>query len=165
MKEVKKMISSSESLYIGIVSGILTSALIYLVVSVFEKIIIPWYQEIIYHGTDISGEWEATGENIGQTGVFNIEQKAHKIKGTATWVTNDSAYPIEGIRIFNIGGEISERFVTLILKHKDKRRLGIGSYLIQVVGDGRVMEGFYSFYSVGDSDIRSTACRFTRKEK
>jgi hypothetical protein len=151
---------------VGIISGILTSALIFLAISIFEKVVIPWYQAIIYRGVEINGEWHMERSGSNQTAIFNLEQSAHKIKGIATFVTKESTPDdLHEIRTFTVDGQISERFVTLVLKHKDKQRLGISAYLLEIVGDGRKMQGYISGYSIASSKIISSACELVRKNK
>jgi len=160
------MDSTSSSLVVGIISGILTSAMIFLAISVFEKVVIPWYQAIIYRGVDINGEWQMERPGSNQTAIFNLEQSAHKIKGIATFVTKESkSEGLDEVRTFTVDGQISERFVTLVLKHKDKQRLGISAYLLEIVGDGRKMKGYISGYNIGTSKIISSACELARKNK
>ena len=52
------------------------------------------------------------------------------------------------LRSFNVTGFVQDRFVHLVLKHKDTSRLGIINYLLESVGDGRRMQGVISFYAV-----------------
>lgn len=44
----------SVSIVVGIVSGILTTALIFGFVQLFKKIVVPWCQALFYRGLDIS---------------------------------------------------------------------------------------------------------------
>jgi hypothetical protein len=152
--------SISTSIIVGVISGILTSALIFLAVSIFNSILIPWYQAIIYRGVNISGEWIKEQTNSIQKANFIFEQKAHKIKGLATFFVEDA--PAEEIRTFVVDGEISERFVILILKHKDRQRLGVSTFLLEIVSDGRTMQGYSSAYNIYANEIASVECALTR---
>jgi len=136
--------SNYPSLVTGIVSGILTSAILFLILQLFNKVIVPWYQSVIYRGVDISGDWFMSIEGSKPDCTCEIEQRAHKIKGKINFTkdheTGDNA--TDTISIYSLEGEISNRFVNFSLKHTNKKRLGIGSCLIEVVDSGRKMEGF-----------------------
>ncbi len=45
--------SNSETIILGIVSGIITSAVIYLLVLIFNHIVLPWYRAFVYRGVSI----------------------------------------------------------------------------------------------------------------
>jgi hypothetical protein len=45
------------NIFISVFAGVLTSALIYVGVLFFNRVIVPWYQSKVYRGLDISGEW------------------------------------------------------------------------------------------------------------
>ena len=69
---------STESLVIGIISGILTSILLLLAANFINKILIPWYQTLIYRGVNISGTWIARFETVNNRFIenrFHLNQK------------------------------------------------------------------------------------------
>jgi len=49
--------SITDSIFIVVISDILTNALLFIVVPIFKKFVIPWYQSLIYRGTDINDNW------------------------------------------------------------------------------------------------------------
>ena len=49
--------TSSITIILGVVSGIVTTGLLYLLGIIFTKIVLPWYQKLIYKGVDLNGEW------------------------------------------------------------------------------------------------------------
>lgn len=59
--------SLSETIVLGVVSGILTLVFIFLCVIIFTKIVIPWYGSIIYSGIDLSGLWEEVVDHDAAT--------------------------------------------------------------------------------------------------
>jgi hypothetical protein len=153
-----------ESLIIGIVSGIITTALIYLAVLIFRKIVIPWYQEIVYKGIDVGGKWRMSSAEIEGMDMFlNLAQHAHRLKGTLTlFRKNEMESQIDPIRTYKIEGSISNRFIVATLSLIEKNRLGIGTLLFEVVGDGQRLKGNWTYYSVSDSNIDSVECEAER---
>ena len=141
------------SIIIGVISGITTSTLVYIIVLVFNRIVIPWYQDLIYKGVDISGEWKSEidygilGPPFGAKGLFvlKLNQKAHSVKGSATGIVKRDGQ--ETVTTYNVEGEIGDRILHLTLKCSDKQRLGIYTELLEVSGHGNVMQGWTNWYS------------------
>jgi hypothetical protein len=44
------------SLFIGIVSGILTTVILWLISILFKNVFIPYFEQLIYKGVNISGD-------------------------------------------------------------------------------------------------------------
>lgn len=151
------------SLVVGIISGVVTSAVIYGFVQLFRQVVLPWYRNFMYRGLDLRGAWTAQIAGTAQRSTFEILQHADELTGTATFVPNEG-FESFGIRTFSIEGFVRERFVLLTLSNIDRTRLGIATYLLQVTGDGRTMEGYGSSYSVTSSSIGNYACNLSRQE-
>ena len=155
--------SPAETTILGIVSGIFTSAILFVLSKVFSQVLLPWYRNLIYTGTDISGEWYCYGRDLFQNAKFELIQQASILCGRATYIhSDDEDLEIEKIRTFSVTGIIDERFVQLTLKHVDRSRLGLISYLLEVQGDGRRLVGAGCFYQVNDSEIDTTPLLFSR---
>jgi hypothetical protein len=120
----------SESIIIGIVSGLITSSLIYLLIQVFNKIVRPWYQDIIYSGVRIDGQWYTqktflNGEII-QDELLELKQHAYKIIGTYTVTKRYKDSESIEIKTFTVEGKkIRDRFVRLNSHNIDKRKIGV----------------------------------------
>ena len=150
------MLTSYESLVVGIVSGIFTTVLLYLITETFKKIVIPWYRQIIYKGVDISGEWvnELKLESgIKQTISASIIQKANNISGDVTMVKMKDGEQYGNIETFNLTGDICDRFLYAKVLPVDTKRVGIASLLLEIVGDGTKMKGATAWYDGGAAII------------
>jgi len=160
----------TSNIIIGVVSGVFTCIFWLIVVKVFENIAIPWYKKLIYSGIDISGEWFFYGKEFAQTAKIEIKQDADRIYGIATYIdTGDEIdTDLEAIRVFNIEGFVKERFVNMVLVHNNKARVGMVTYLLEVVGDGRKMVGAGSYYCVitfAVEPIKIVISRYEMKDK
>ena len=96
----------------------LTSIVIWGSVQFFKRMFIPWYQQSIYRGIDISGEWISNSEFTGGVLVeqtIQIKQSGHKIQGT---MISKSRVPTKGENIgyFNFVGEIFDNYVDIEYK-------------------------------------------------
>ncbi len=108
----------------------------------------------------IGGEWEIRESDTMQRARLVLKQHASQITGTCLLVRHDTDHDddeFEAIRSFAITGRINDRFVELSFRHKDNTRLGIGVFVLEVVGDGRRMRGQQTFYSVASERIDSSA--------
>jgi len=131
----------------------------------FNKILLPWYRDIIYNGIDISGSWfnEQKFQNLlKQECTFNIEQKAEKLCVTMS-IIKISIDGTTETKIFKLKGYIKERFVLLQGENIDRKKIGIISFLLQVERDGCLLKGVDSWYDVGTSSIRSSETSLMRK--
>ncbi|NLC61702.1 MAG: hypothetical protein GX761_10545 [Gammaproteobacteria bacterium] len=153
------MPSFSHSVFTGVFSGILTALAIAVLVEVFRKIVLPWYQAVTYSGINLSGSWHAVDPTMAQRIELVLHQNAKSLKGHAvfTYRPDEDGYPspvgYEPVRTFDLTGITQDRFVALTLRHRDLRRLGINCYLLEVIGDGRKMAGVFSFYSIREDEI------------
>ena len=137
------MTDTQFAILIGVVSGILASIIIFICAQFFYKIIIPWYQNAIYRGIDISGDWTAKynfsgGVEVEQT--IELKQKGHKITGT---FSSRSSVPSTGISTstFTLVGEIFDNYVDIEYRKNDKRFIGRGSILFKVKEGGAKLQG------------------------
>lgn len=142
--------SATFAIVTGVLSGVVTTAVIVLGSMVFQTIIRPRYEELIYRGIILEGEWNVEGWDSAQVAKINLKQHAWDLSGTASFVavdyTPEKRY--ERIRTFHVSGTINERLVELSFRHTDRARLGAGVWLFEVIGDGRQMRGMQVQYSV-----------------
>lgn len=137
------MIDITITIFIGVLSGVMTSALIWTTVKLFDKIVIPWYQQSVYRGIDISGEWTSNKEYLGKVMVdqtIQISQKGHRITGT---LISRNKIPSKGedTTSFSIEGEIFDNYVDIEYKTTDKKFIGRGSFLLKVKEGGEKLTG------------------------
>ncbi|HRR08274.1 MAG TPA: hypothetical protein PLO56_06240 [Rhodothermales bacterium] len=154
------------NIILGVVSGILTNAFS----NYFKKTIIPYYQTIKYKGINIEGEWivehisTPTGGGtlrIKRKTIVRIEQKAHNLIGTANSVASfDDG--TEDMLVYDVSGEITDRFAIVNFKVNDKTRIAYSSFLLEVTNDGHTLKGFRTFYGMQACTIRAIQCIWRR---
>lgn len=153
------------NIFISVLSGILTSLLIFAFVKIFNKIIIPWYQSIIYKGLDISGEWyeDHNYENLfKQESKIIISQNANAIKGKIILVKKTEEKVID-IKNFSFTGEFYNNYLNITCWNENKGQIGTHNYLMQIERDGKEMEGFKTYFDIGFRKIRSEEVYWGRK--
>jgi hypothetical protein len=156
---------ATENIVLGILSGIVTSFLLYLGTKLFENTLVPWYLAARYKGIDISGNWKYimtfSSGNVS-TFLVEVEQKAEKVKcyvsETKTLVGNSKTE----MRIYEYDGSIQDRFVTLAGRDKNKANLGVYSFLLEVKGSGQEMVGYGARHCITGDEIRSDIVKWER---
>lgn len=156
----------TNNIVIGIVTGVLTTALLYLVSRIFIDWIIPWYRNIKYVGIDVSGVWETKQEfeNSKEYSLLNLNQKADNLTGLWTISITENGSDQNEIKTFNVKGTIEDRFALLTSKNTDRRQIGIGTMLIEAVGNGFELKGCETWYSVDNKKIKADTICFKRKK-
>lgn len=158
--------NASESIILGVVSGILTSVVLELLTGFVRKVLIPWYRQLIYKGIDISGDWYSSKTNPSgnvQETVMSIKQRADKVTCSMTIAKKNQKTNQTEIKTFDFLGGIQDRFVSISGKNVDKQALGIHSELLEIVGDGKIMQGQSIWYSVTNKEIQAGEILWTRK--
>jgi hypothetical protein len=51
---------AASSIILGVVSGVLTSAILFIFARIFGRLVIPWHEERIYKGVRVDGSWILT---------------------------------------------------------------------------------------------------------
>lgn len=154
-----------DNVIIGIVAGILTSAIIFLIVRLFNDSFLPWYRQYLYHGINIGGTWHCHS-TLTQKIVLELTQNCQNVRGSAIVVMDDEHREegIDSLRVFNVSGEIKDRFLLLKMNGKDNKRLGILSILMEVSGNGSVLSGISTAYNPSRSQIEPHFKSFYRSE-
>ncbi|NOR27868.1 MAG: hypothetical protein GQ540_04995 [Lutibacter sp.] len=158
--------SLTSNIIIGILTGILTTALLYLISKMFADWLIPWYRNIKYIGIDVSGVWETKQEfdNSKEYSLLNLRQEADKLYGLWTISITQNGSDQNEIKTFKVNGSIEDRFALLISKNTDRRQIGIGTMLIEAIGNGFELKGCETWYSVDNKAIKSDTILFKRKK-
>lgn len=125
----------AESL-IGIVTGILSTWILFLGKSFWDAKVTPFIRETRYQGVKVDGAWSgsAKGENCESESRLFIEQSAHELTGAFTIKYKDSAksFMID----FNVRGYMWEGYITLNFIPKDRRITSYGTALLKLHDGG-----------------------------
>lgn len=135
------------TIILGVISGVVTSALITLMISIVNKIIIPWYRGFIYSGIDISGKWQSLLEKHGvkETAILEVSQRADNISAVMS-ISIDRDGEIE-LRNFNLEGKIEDLVLSLRGRNANSKRIGVNVALLEIVNGGKKLKGYEAWYS------------------
>ena len=118
-------------LIIGIIAGILTSAILYGLTLFGRKVIVPALQRFIYHGPDISGQWlsyDSPESESRAVGNAEIIQKGEEIKATIRRHTSRSGRSIN--RVFEYRGRFASGQLTLLFEDTKMRSFSTGAIVL-----------------------------------
>ncbi len=141
-----------QAVVIGIVTGILTTVLLFFVKQFIQKIAIPWYQELIYQGVDLNGTWknEYGGEEKRNKFKLILDQSAHKLKGSLLLTQIEKGKESSGE--FSVEGYLWEGYATLNFRPKNRKTLSYAAALLKVCKGGMALQGYLSFRDLGQKD-------------
>lgn len=165
------MLDISGSIIVGVVSGIITSSLIWLVVILFRKVFLPWYQSCTYQGLKISGTWVGMySEPYSVGGVsttddpdytISIRQSGHTVSGSI--IRNKTQNKERDVKEFTFQGVFRDGNLVVRYVPKDETRLGLGSFVMMLTNDGRTFEGRSVFVASNNRAVSDFGIKWTRK--
>jgi len=132
-------------IFVGVLSGVLTSVLLFFVYEFWIKVIFPWYQTTRYQGADISGSWFAdqTFEDSKNSFSLVLKQSAHVITGSLqfTYTSPQRRFNID----YSVSGEYWEGYLNLSCRSKDRRAYSHASMFLKLINNGTGLLGQFSF--------------------
>ena len=145
------------TIFIGVISGVITYAVIGVTISIIRGIIIPWFQSEIYKGHNIEGEWygydasveEGTYNQIGDAvSTIFLKQRGNKISGELLLTTQPSGKKCR--KLFELEGSFVETILVLTKKVKDSNSMGTGTVIMKLTEGGDKLKGKDTYISAHD---------------
>ena len=157
---------SQESILLGVASGVLTSGIIFLVVTIFNKVLVPWYRSTIYRGLDLSGSWEEEVIHPEATdyAFILLKQRERDITGTKTITKTDAQTGAKTTKSHEMRGILQDGTLMLMSNNSDRRCVGHATYLLRVVRGGDVLSGVASWVDFGTGRVESRHCAIRRSK-
>jgi hypothetical protein len=141
----------------GVLSGLISTGLCLVIATLWQRVVIPWYEERVYHDARIEGSWEggATVGGIKTEDSFFIKRQGHLVTGTIR---------VSGARegYYSFQGTFRNLILALTYASVDGSRLNRGSITMKLGGDGMLLDGMCVHY---DSDSGEIECQKYRLEK
>ena len=146
----------SVNLLIGIVSGVISAALVVFVQYVFKKNVLPKIEEFFYDELRIEGKWSGEWEIIndqehakGKDSVM-LYRNGHNIWGDVTCLDGYDKGSEWGFK-----GTFKNNILTATYYDKDLTMLSRGAFSLKLKKNGQVFEGKNTFYSEENDEISS----------
>ncbi|MBY8908257.1 hypothetical protein K6L05_00470 [Salinicoccus roseus] len=134
------------TLVLGIVSGIITSFLIWFLVNFFKNIVVPWFESIVYKGIDISGDWQSsvtlTPSHFRVNLDINIKQKGHRLNGDIHALYINTLNEKERrTRRLKFTGKITDNNIVITYNSATKTVVSLGVFLLKQHLGGEQLKG------------------------
>lgn len=147
----------------GVVAGVLTSAMLFAFGVVTSKILLPWYQDLVYKGVDLRGLWVNEWDYAGARYRYHtsLNQNAHRLTGTTT-ITKSGTAKDDYVINFDVTGSTWEGFVVLNLRSRDRKTLSFATALFKVKDRGKSLAGHLIFRSLTTDEVASEGAHWKR---
>lgn len=147
------------SVFIGTVTGIIVSVLIWAAQQFAVKVILPWHEDLIYKDAKIEGRWsaKATIEGADVERIWVITRKGHAITAKVT-----STHGPDAGETYLVQGTFKNMVLTGSYENTDRASTDRGTYTLRLVHDGALMEGVLLASSSDSSCVLSSPYILTR---
>ncbi len=153
----------------GIVTGILTTVLIFLARNFWNSKIVPFLEKTRYQGVMLAGQWNGTSENNDESqgeifwneATLFLDQKAHDLSGYFIFKFKNSEKNF--VINFDVKGYIWEGYVTLNFTPKDRRVTSYATALLKLHSGGCLLVGGWLFRHVNEEYVVYTALSLGRE--
>lgn len=154
---------------VGIVTGILTTVLIFVVRNFWATTFVPFLEKIRYRGVLIGGQWYGTSENDDPSkgevywneATLFLEQKAHELSGIYIYKFRNTVkdFSLE----FDVKGYVWEGYLTLNFTPKDRRITSYATALLKLHNGGGLLLGEWLFRNVEKEFVASSPLSLSRE--
>ncbi len=137
----------------GILSGIITTWMLFMIKLFWDKKVTPYLQSIRYQGVKIEGAWVGASkdDNHESESRLYLTQNAHEISGSFTFSfkSKEKTFTID----FNVKGYMWEGYITINFIPKDKRVTSYATALLKLHGGGGLLMGQMCFRNVDTEEV------------
>lgn len=146
----------------GLLSGLIVTAFVVLFRSLWHKIVVPWFEELVYKDATIEGKWfsfyPATQEMRQET--ITLKRHGHTVSGTIICAFG----PDEG-QSYSVRGSFRNMTLPLIYESDDRSRTDRGTFTLRLVRDGQRLRGYAAYYNTASDTIEPTQIIWFRSKK
>ncbi|WP_439146431.1 hypothetical protein [Vibrio sp.] len=156
---------------IGIIVGICTAAILFVLKAVWTYKVVPFLSSTRYQGVKIDGHWTGReGNDAPDKGlVFKnesslfLQQSAQDLKGVYTFKFEsvEKNFTLE----FDVKGYIWEGYITLNFTPRDRRITSYATSLLKLHSGGSSLVGQWLFRDVEKEVVTSTPLYLTRQSE
>lgn len=160
---------------VGIITGIMTTAILYTVKVLWTSKVTPYLTKTRYQGVEVDGQWggfvEVTEKDV-ENGIVGppfksehslfLEQNAHSLSGSLLFKFKNPEK--EFTLDFKVTGYMWEGYLTLNFVPKDKRITSYATALLKLHDGGKTLVGMWLFRDVNQETVNHTTIYLTRMQ-
>ncbi len=138
---------------VGIVTGILTMVILYLIKVLWDAKLRPFLSEVRYQGVKVDGRWNGQSKDETHQADSNLflTQSAHSLAGTFNFKFKNKEKDFE--IDFVVNGYMWEGYLTLNFKPRDRRVTSYATTLLKLHSGGNVLLGEMVFRNVEEEKV------------
>ena len=152
---------------IGIATGIVTSAILLLIKTLWDKNLYPFLQELKYQGVKIDGKWvgkliDPSNNERSDFKLF-VTQSALNLSGhfNLKHTGQNNSFDVD----FIAQGKIWEGYMILNLTPMDRRITSYATSLMKIGGGGGALLGRLTYRNVNNEQVDSVIVSLSREQK
>lgn len=150
---------------VGIVTGILTTWILFVGKTFWESKVTPYFRELRYQGVKIDGAWSGKTKDEdyeSETRLF-LTQSAHELTGSFTFSfkSSEKNFTLD----FNVRGYMWEGYITLNFLPKDRRITSYATTLLKLHDGGHSLIGQWCFRNVETEEVTAIPMTLGRDMK
>lgn len=153
---------------LGIVTGILTTAVLWFAKFLWKSKMEPWLREIRYSGVQLEGKWHGHGhgEDPKEPWSTDIElflnQSAHQLSGTFVLEHKSPANTYK--LLHGVSGFIRDGVLILNFSPIDRRVIAYSTAMLKITGGGVGLVGRLTYRNTNSEEIVSEPVSLARAE-
>ena len=153
----------------GVIGGLLSSVIIFIIAYVWRDRFLPWIEDKTYQGIRVDGNWSIVDKNdekgdslYSQEETLELEQKASRLFGRLILVPKDGQ--TLKTRTLKVEGVVRDRFIIINCVPATRRNLGYQAFLGEISGDGTQIRGQATYYHIEEATVQSIEAVYTRSD-
>lgn len=155
----------AENIWLGVFSGVLTSALLFLLGRLWVYWLLPLLKAMRYQGVVVQGLWHADLKNDpgepDTTVELDLRQSTQTLSGTLT-ITNRKPGN-EWVLTHLVHGRLWEGYISMSLTPQDRKITAVATGLFKVHGGGTLLDGVLCARDVNLDKVRTDPLKLFRK--
>ncbi|WP_439833790.1 hypothetical protein [Aeromonas enteropelogenes] len=150
-----------ENIISGLVSGLIVSFLVVVVGNIWNKIIIPWFEERVYKDVKIEGQWFSfyEGRMLGREEVIDISRHGHQISGKLLCISQGD----HGEQ-YLVSGSFKNLILPLAYENSNDSKTDRGTITLKSTQSAEVLKGKICYYSCYGDDVRTADVTWFRSK-
>jgi len=140
----------------GVVSGLVATAIIFLLRSWWVRIIFPWYENALYQGPVIEGPWTTEihfADGTANTHRIELKRTGYRVLGKAFCTEGQ----LEG-QTYELSGSFNNLLLTAEYRATNTRRMERGAFTLMLVKDGSCFQGHLTYSDDRTNSVLSVPC-------
>jgi hypothetical protein len=137
----------------GLVSGLTVTLLVVVFRAVWERILVPWFEERVYKDAQIEGKWFSLYPTTSEKRQETISLTRHGHEVTGTMICNNG---LDEGEQYELSGSFRNLILPLVYETESKSKTDRGTITLKLVGNAQELRGKLAAYYTPKDTIDAT---------